>query len=111
MGAHGLTSLFDEHGLDEIDFVKMDIEGAEAVVFHGPLDWLQRVRAIKIELHEPMTYDVCATLLAREGFDCRHDDREAHGLVAIKRGLQRPYHRLPVPAESRAQPHNQRLQQ
>lgn len=42
------------HGLsyDRIDILKIDIEGAEAKVFSGNVDWLDRVRNIIIELHD-----------------------------------------------------------
>ncbi len=85
VAARDLTSLFDEYALDEVDFLKMDIEGAEAVVFKGSLEWLCRVKSMKIELHTPMTYNECMQLLTREGFHCRRDDRHNNCLVAIRK--------------------------
>ena len=41
--SRGLMSLFEEFKIDEVDFLKMDIEGAEAAVLSGPLEWLKRV--------------------------------------------------------------------
>lgn len=48
-----LAELFDLVGSDEIDVLKIDIEGAERVVFEsvGP-ELLRRVRLIMIELHD-----------------------------------------------------------
>lgn len=37
---------------DRIDILKIDIEGAEAKVFAGNVDWLDRVRNLVIELHD-----------------------------------------------------------
>lgn len=49
----GLSLSSMVHGLpfDCIDILKIDIEGAEAKVFAGNVDWLDRVRNLVIELH------------------------------------------------------------
>ncbi|MEQ1751190.1 MAG: FkbM family methyltransferase [Prosthecobacter sp.] len=39
-------------GLSEIDFLKLDIEGAELELFKGDTTWLPAVRLIGIEFHE-----------------------------------------------------------
>src|SRR5260221_6451190 len=67
VASRSLDSLFHEHGLSRVDFLKMDIEGAEATVFAGSLQWLKGVQALKIELHPPMTYTECAQILTGEG--------------------------------------------
>ncbi len=36
---------------EQIDLLKMDIEGAETTVFKGNVDWLRRVRCLAIEFH------------------------------------------------------------
>jgi FkbM family methyltransferase len=82
--SRSLSSLFDEFGIEQIDFVKMDIEGAEAVVLRGPKEWLHRVKSLKIELHSPMTYEECERVLAGEGFQCRSDGKHDHCLIAIR---------------------------
>jgi FkbM family methyltransferase len=84
VASRGVLSILDEYGFNDVDFVKMDIEGAESEVFRGPLDWLTRVNALKIELHPPMTLDECAAILGREGFVCRKDDRHDKCLIAIR---------------------------
>jgi len=46
-------SLMDNAGLNEVDLLKIDIEGAERIVFTGDCEpWLDRVRNIAIELHD-----------------------------------------------------------
>ncbi len=51
--ATDLLSLMDKAGFDEVDLLKIDIEGAERVVFTGVCGkWLDRVRNIAIELHD-----------------------------------------------------------
>jgi hypothetical protein len=49
--ATSIPALLEESGFAEIDLLKLDIEGAEAVLFSGDCDWLGRVRNIVIELH------------------------------------------------------------
>lgn len=46
-----IDELSEEHGIDRIDVVKMDIEGAEAGIMAGNLDWLDRVGVLIIEIH------------------------------------------------------------
>jgi len=51
--AIGVEELLDEAGLDTLDLLKMDIEGAEfGVLSMAPERWLKRVRMIMVELHE-----------------------------------------------------------
>lgn len=54
----GLTvaSLIANFGFTRISVLKMDIEGAEAVVFQGNIDWIDRVDAIAIELHDDSSF-------------------------------------------------------
>lgn len=50
--ATSIPEVMKEHGLDRIDLLKVDIEGAERVVFAAADGWIDRVRAIFIELHD-----------------------------------------------------------
>lgn len=79
-----LDSLFDEHKLAAVDYVKMDIEGAEAEVFGGPLKWAERVQVMKIELHKPATFEFCSDALSRIGFKCRPDAHHGNTLIAVR---------------------------
>jgi FkbM family methyltransferase len=47
-----IDELMREHGLDHIDVLKLDIEGAEREVFAAPGAWLERTDLIVAELHE-----------------------------------------------------------
>lgn len=55
----------------DVDFLKIDIEGAEREILRGPAEWADRVRAIKVETHAPYTPAQCASDLARLGFSSR----------------------------------------
>jgi FkbM family methyltransferase len=50
--ATDVPSLLRASGHNRISILKMDIEGAEAVVFSGPCPWLDQVDTLVVELHE-----------------------------------------------------------
>ena len=51
-----VSKILKNSGFDTIDFLKVDIEGAEKEVFGAPdvHDWLSKVNVIAIELHDRM---------------------------------------------------------
>ena len=51
-----VSKILAESGFDEIDLLKIDIEGAEKEVFSAPDvdDWLSKVKVLVIELHDRM---------------------------------------------------------
>ena len=51
-----VSSLLETSGYNRISLLKMDIEGAEAVVFQKNIDWLESVDAIAIELHDDSSF-------------------------------------------------------
>jgi FkbM family methyltransferase len=64
-----LDSLLAEHTDDTwVDFVKMDIEGAEREVLVNNTAWARRVRSINVEVHPPYSPADCERDLARLGF-------------------------------------------
>ncbi len=66
-----IRGLMDKFGLEEIDFLKMDIEGAEKAIFEANLDWLASVKAINIEVHTPpASVEDCWNHLEQAGFKC-----------------------------------------
>jgi FkbM family methyltransferase len=46
-----LPTLIRESGFDQVDILKVDIEGSELGMFTGDLDWLKKVRCLAIEFH------------------------------------------------------------
>ena len=46
-----VTDLLAAGDFPRVDILKMDIESAEADVFAGPVEWLERTRLLVIELH------------------------------------------------------------
>lgn len=73
MHAVDIPTLLRGSGRDRISLLKMDIEGAEAVVFgHGCDEWLPLVDNIVIELHDDSSFGeatpVFMDAIARRGF-------------------------------------------
>jgi FkbM family methyltransferase len=69
-----IDSVLDRHLPDAtIDFLKVDIEGAESDVFKAGGRWTRRVRTLKAELHDPYTVEAAISDLAALGFDVRRD--------------------------------------
>jgi len=85
VSSRSLNSLFKEYALERVDYLTMDIEGAESVVLDGPLDWLDCVSCIKIEVHPPMTLVDCDARLTRAGFSVYRDTRHSHTMIGIRR--------------------------
>lgn len=66
-----IKKLMEDFNIDSVDYLKMDIEGAEAELMNGDTSWLEHVRAINIEVHTPPAdYDTIQGILERNGFDC-----------------------------------------
>jgi FkbM family methyltransferase len=63
-----LPVLLDRAGLAQVDFMKIDIEGAERDLFLSAGDWASRVRALIAELHGGLTPDEVEAQLAPHGY-------------------------------------------
>jgi FkbM family methyltransferase len=78
-----LDRLMAEHD-GWVDYIKMDIEGAEREVLRRDVGWAQRVRAIRVEVHEPYTPAQCAGDLRALGFAPRVERR--YYVVGVRAG-------------------------
>jgi FkbM family methyltransferase len=78
-----MQQLIDASGFDQIDLLKIDIEGAERELFRGHLRWLDRVRSIAIEFHDTSREDIGFDKLMRAyGFAIVAENR--HTVVATR---------------------------
>lgn len=68
---------------DIVDYVKMDIEGAEYEVLFDPGDWARRVKTIKVEIHPPWAVEEILTLMT-EWWHVRPDDRHHSCLIGVR---------------------------
>jgi FkbM family methyltransferase len=82
--AISMPTLLREQAIDRIDFLKVDIEGAEAVVLTDDATWLNRVNTIKVEHHEPATRESMAGVLERFGFRVSDDTRHPRCVVGMR---------------------------
>lgn len=79
-----LNTLCQQVGVTTIDFMKMDIEGAEAHVLYENNDWLQRVQAMNLEVHAPANRRDCMTQLQRFGLGATRHPTHPWGVVASR---------------------------
>jgi FkbM family methyltransferase len=69
--------VFERFGLDQIDYLKMDCEGAEYdILDESANSWLKRVRRISMEYHEHPSHgpEDIETLLRKNSFEVRRFD-------------------------------------
>ena len=99
MWAIDLTSLIAESGFDVVDILKMDIEGAEEVIFATDCsDWIPKVTIIGIELHSERGRQLFEDAVRREGFVLREE-----GELTV---AERPVSAGVVPGAASASPAN-----
>ncbi len=61
-----IGTLLADSGLERISLLKIDIEGAEAVVFADPAaPWLDKVDTLVIELHDDSSFGECTPIFER----------------------------------------------
>ena len=65
-----------------VDYLKVDIEGGERELFRVGGRWSERVRVLKVEVHEPYSVTECIADLSRLGFSASPDERHWGSVVA-----------------------------
>ena len=70
--AVSLAELVREHG-GPVDYVKVDVEGAERELLRDGGGWAEEVRCLKVELHGEYSVEECEADLRRLGFDAWQD--------------------------------------
>jgi FkbM family methyltransferase len=88
-----VDALIERLGVETVDYVKMDIEGAEKEVLRDAGGWPRRVRCLKVEVHPEKastlyTLGMCAADLERHGFRCEVDARH-HACILARRSSER----------------------
>jgi len=85
-----LQHLFDKYLQDSenVDFLKMDIEGEELSIFRDNMRWLNRVEALNIEVHadEPELFNILE-LLKNHGFKAWKDKNHFSSIMAIRNDI------------------------
>jgi FkbM family methyltransferase len=62
-----VSELMQTHGIEVLDLLKCDIEGAEREVFAACDTWIGRVRCMVVEVHDGLGIAELAEMLARAG--------------------------------------------
>ena len=71
IAAYSINSLLEKYALEEIDFIKMDVEGAERSIFDNDADlsFLDKVKVLAIEIHDEFnTRDSIYKILKEKNF-------------------------------------------
>lgn len=80
-----LQDILKENQLTHIDFLKMDIEGAEKdILLKGDKQWMNLVRAMHIEIHDNSFFDSAMSILTQQGFYCQKDNNHWCAIFAQK---------------------------
>lgn len=68
--AVSIATLLREYS-GQVDYMKVDVEGAERELLQDGTDWANKVRCIKVELHGDYASDECEADLRRLGYETR----------------------------------------
>lgn len=79
-----MNDLLKKFNLKKIDFLKVDIEGAENDVFKNPEEWIDKVEQLKMEIHPPATIEGMSEKLTKMGFKVSKDRNHPSAINAIK---------------------------
>lgn len=86
-----LAGLMEERKVEQIDYLKLDCEGAEGLILPSlPDSWLRRIRRIAMEFHDdrsPLDHAALERLLAGAGFHTRlvWDGADVRGFLYARR--------------------------
>jgi FkbM family methyltransferase len=80
--AYPMSRLIDMMDVPKVDYVKMDIEGAEADILEDAEQWLSRICCLKVEIHSPYTVEHCMDTLGRYGMHCQRDTSHPACVIA-----------------------------
>lgn len=85
--SRSLKSISEQFQIEHIDYLKMDIEGAEREVMESADDWAHKVGIMNIETHAPEIMDAVTTNLTRFGFNCEPSKTHWASVIAINNKL------------------------
>jgi FkbM family methyltransferase len=85
--AFSLNTLLDRHARGRgVDYMKMDVEGAEGALLREAVEWAGRVDCINVEVHHPYSVGECERDLQALGFHTRVDARHGGCVIGVRRG-------------------------
>lgn len=85
--ALSLDTLLDRHAQGaRVDYLKMDVEGAERALLRQATEWAGRVACINVEVHDPYGVEECQHDLRALGFETRTDPRHGGCVIGLRLG-------------------------
>jgi FkbM family methyltransferase len=85
--AFSLDTLLERHAPGgQVDYLKMDVEGAERAVLRESADWAHRVACMNVEVHDPYRVDECERDLRALGFETRTEPRYWGCVIGVRPG-------------------------
>ena len=82
--AVSLATLLRDYG-GPVDYMKVDVEGAERDLLRDGAAWSDDVRCLKVELHGDYRVDDCQADLRRLGYATRVDPRHWACVIGVRR--------------------------
>ncbi|MEO1653451.1 MAG: FkbM family methyltransferase [Bacteroidota bacterium] len=82
-----IADILAEKNLEVVDYLKMDIEGAEIAIFNSQqLDWLDKVRILNLEIHQEALENpqFILKVLENKGFTTKMDSKEGNSILAYR---------------------------
>jgi len=86
INAVSIADIINDNKLTSIDFLKMDIEGAEIEIFKADISWLQKVLSLNIEFHNVSDVGLkrYVNLLQDNGFNAWKSKQHWCAIEAVK---------------------------
>lgn len=80
-----ISALLATNNIKKVDFMKIDIEGAEIEIFkRGELDWLKLVDSLHLEIHDPKEVTPIIAILKNNNFEVTYIKHWSGALFAKK---------------------------
>lgn len=79
-----IESLMKENNISKIDFIKMDIEGAESKIFDLDIAWLNCTNSINLEVHNHEPLDKYIEIFKSKGFSCMISKQHWSSILAYR---------------------------
>jgi len=88
VAARSLMSIIEQFQVGTIDYLKMDIEGAEREVLEASMEWAASVTVMQVEAHSPEILRIVNEKLTSAGFTCAPSPTHWASVTAVRVGAR-----------------------